>query len=88
VSAALFQVDTAIVGPAAGEITSFGMGAPAIAALTSTSGEKWFIAGFWLQEQLTAAIRTDEVATLQRLAARPALDFQLSRPHVRTSGVG
>jgi hypothetical protein len=38
-------------------------------------GERWFIAGFWVQERLNAPIRADEVETLRRVAARPAVDY-------------
>jgi hypothetical protein len=73
VSAALFRVDTAILGPAAGDITSFEMSWGDGDCNTDFNvGEKWLVAGGWVQERLTAPIRDDEVKTLQRLAALPA----------------
>ncbi|SFZ85938.1 hypothetical protein SAMN02983003_3110 [Devosia enhydra] len=76
VSAALFRVDTAIIGPTTGEITPFEMTWGDGDCNTDFNvGEKWFIAGFWVQEPLTAPIRPDEVEILRRVATRPSIGW-------------
>ena len=75
--AALFAVDTAVVGPDAGEIASYYMTwGDGDCNIDFEVGEKWLIAGFWYTQELKAPIRDDEVALLRRLASRPAFDFK------------
>lgn len=75
--AALFRVDTSIVGPAVGEIASYDMTwGDGDCDNDFEIGEEWLIAGFYFTQELTEAIRPDEVAELRRLAARPKFDMQ------------
>jgi hypothetical protein len=75
-SAALFRVDTAIVGPAAGAVVPHGMTwGDGDCNLDFVIGEQWLIAGGFTQ-QLRAPIRDSETALLQDLAAHPPFDFK------------
>ena len=79
-SAALFRVDTAIVGPASNAIDEFAMTwGDGDCNINFTVGEQWLIAGLFTQ-QLEEPIRDDEIAVLRKLAARPAFDFRTLYP--------
>lgn len=80
--AALFRVDTAIVGPVKNDVAKYDMTwGDGDCNIDFQIGEKWLIAGYWFTQELRAPIRDNEIAILQRLAARPAYD--LSQLYVR-----
>lgn len=88
-SAALFRVDTPIVGSRTGEVLSVYMTwGDGDCNKDFNWGEQWFIAGDeiegnihsgWLndaaQQELTEPIRADEIAALRKMAAEPRFDF-------------
>ncbi|MEQ1899599.1 MAG: hypothetical protein ABL866_02585 [Devosia sp.] len=76
VSAALFRVDVPIVGPAAGELATFGMHwGDGDCDIDFSVGEEWLIVGHYVQEEMQAPIPKDKIATLQRMAAGPVFDM-------------
>ena len=86
-SAALFRVDTSIVGPSTGEIISVYMTwGDGDCNADFDWGEQWFIAGNEregkvhsrgdvAEQQLKEPIRPDEIAALRKMAAEPEFDF-------------
>lgn len=82
-SAALFRVDTAIVGPPTNEVAKYEMTwGDGDCNIDFEIGESWLIAGYWFTQELRAPIRENEIAILRRLAARPAFDFRQLYPHL------
>ena len=89
VEAALFRVDTAIVGPEAGFIVPvFMTWGDGDCNSDFSWGEQWFIAGDVINGRVTYGllsnaarqfldepIRADEIAALRRMAAEPEFDF-------------
>jgi hypothetical protein len=89
VAAALFRVDTPIVGPEAGAIVPVYMTwGDGDCNIDFNWGEQWFIAGFEVdgkihsgllsnaaQQELREPIRADEIAALRKMAAEPKFDF-------------
>ncbi|UJW87096.1 hypothetical protein [Devosia sp. SL43] len=89
VAAALFRVDTPIVGPEAGAIIPVYMTwGDGDCNFDFQWGEQWFIAGFEIdgkinsnlhsraaQQMLKEPIRADEIAALRKMAAEPKFDF-------------
>lgn len=90
VAAALFRVDTPIVGPEAGAIIPVYMTwGDGDCNKDFNWGEQWFIAGYeiegnihsgWLsdaaQQELREPIRADEIAALRKMAAEPRFDLR------------
>ncbi len=90
VAAALFRVDTPIVGPEVGAIIPVYMTwGDGDCNIDFNWGEQWFIAGYEIngkiysdllsntaQQELREPIRADEIAALRKMAAEPRFDGQ------------